>query len=193
MSDPKRPDRAEAEAAVRTLLAWAGDLPDREGLLDTPARVARAFEEYFAGYQIDPIDVLARTFEEVEGYDEIVALKDIPFQSHCEHHLAPIVGRVHVAYLPDRRVVGISKLARVVDVFARRLQIQEKLTSQIADAIDQGLRPRGVAVIVEATHHCMTGRGVQKTGSMMVTRRLVGAFRDDRELRRELYALLDRG
>jgi GTP cyclohydrolase I len=189
----ERPSRAQAEAAVRTLLAWTGDDPDREGLLDTPGRYVRAFDEYFAGYALDPHEVLTRTFEEVEGYDEIVALKDIPFQSHCEHHLAPIVGRVHVAYLPDRRVVGISKLARVVDIFARRLQIQERFTSQIADAIHLGLRPRGVAVIVEATHHCMTGRGVQKTGSMMVTRRLVGAFRDDRELRRELYALLDRG
>lgn len=190
---PQRPSAEEAEAAVRTLLAHVGEDPLRPGLLDTPGRFVRAFrDEYCAGYRQDPVEILARTFDEVDGYDEIIALEDIPFSSRCEHHLAPIVGKAHVAYLPDRRVVGISKLARVVDVFARRLQIQERMTAQIAEAIDVGLRPRGVAVIIEATHHCMTGRGVQKTGSVMVTRRLLGAFRDDAALRRELYDLLHR-
>lgn len=185
-----RPTREQAEAAVRTLLAWTGDDPRREGLLDTPGRVARAFEEFFAGYKIDPVDVLARTFEEVEGYDEIVLLKDIPFESHCEHHMAPIIGRAHVAYLPDRRVVGISKLARVVDLYAKRLQIQEKMTAQIAAAIEGVLEPRGVAVVIEAEHHCMTTRGVHKRGVTMVTSRMLGAFRDQGETRREFLAMI---
>lgn len=187
-----RPARAEAEAAVRTLIRWAGDDPEREGLLGTPARVARAFEEYFAGYASDPGDILARTFEEVEGYDEMVVLRDIGFESHCEHHLAPITGVVHVAYLPDRRVVGISKLARVVDVYARRLQIQEKMTVQIADTIDRVLRPRGVAAVVEAAHRCMTARGVRKTGVAMKTSRMIGAFRDDPSTRREFLSMIER-
>jgi len=183
-----RPDREEAEAAVRTLLQWAGDDPDREGLLDTPARVARAFEEYFAGYKMDPVDYLSRTFEEVAGYDEMVVLKDIPFESHCEHHLAPIIGRAHVGYLPSNRVVGISKLARVVEAYAKRLQVQEKMTAQIADCILDVLQPKGVAVYIEATHHCMTTRGVHKHGVSMVTSRLLGAFRDDEKTRREFLA-----
>ena len=159
-----RPSREEAEAAVRTLLRWAGDDPTREGLVDTPARVARAYEEFFAGYDIDPVALLERTFEETDGYDEIVLLRDIRLESHCEHHMVPIIGRAHVAYLPHRRVVGISKLARVVEAYARRLQIQEKLTAQIANTIQQVLEPRGVAVVIEAAHQCMTTRGVHKTG-----------------------------
>ena len=159
-----RPSREEAEAAVRTLLRWAGDDPTREGLVDTPARVARAYEEFFAGYDVDPVALLERTFEETDGYDEIVLLRDIRLESHCEHHMVPIIGRAHVAYLPHRRVVGISKLARVVEAYGRRLQIQEKLTAQIANTIQQVLEPRGVAVVIEAAHQCMTTRGVHKTG-----------------------------
>jgi len=174
---------------VATLLRWAGDDPRREGLLDTPARVVRAFEEYFKGYAQDPEDMLSRTFDEVDGYDEIVLLRDIPFESHCEHHMAPILGVAHVAYLPDRRVVGISKLARVVELYARRLQIQEKMTSQIAKAIDTALKPRGVAVIVTATHNCMTARGVHKPGSALTTSKMLGVFQS-REMRRELDSLL---
>ncbi len=185
-----RPERTEAEAAVRTLLRWAGDNPDREGLLDTPARVVRAFEEFFAGYDQDPEAILRRTFEETDGYDEMVVLKDIPFESHCEHHLAPIIGKAHVGYLPEHRVVGISKLARVVEAYAKRLQIQEKMTAQIAKAIEGVLQPRGVAVVIEASHQCMTTRGVHKAGVTMVTSRMLGAFRDDAMTRREFLAVI---
>jgi GTP cyclohydrolase I len=188
-----RPTREEAEAAVRTLLCWAGDDPTREGLVDTPARVARAYEEFFAGYAIDPVALLERTFEETDGYDEIVLLRDIRLESHCEHHMVPIIGRAHVAYLPHRRVVGISKLARVVDAYARRLQIQEKLTAQIANTIQQVLEPRGVAVVIEAAHQCMTTRGVHKPGVTMVTSRMLGAFRDDPTTRREVLAMIGTG
>ena len=187
---PARPTRAEAEAAIRTLLRWAGDDPGREGLRETPARVARAYEEFFRGYAEDPVALLERTFAETDGYDEIVLLRDIRLESHCEHHLAPIIGRAHVAYLPDRRVVGISKLARVVDAYARRLQIQEKLTAQIANTIDQVLKPKGVAVIIEAAHQCMTTRGVHKPGVGMITSRMLGAFRTNPDTRRELLALI---
>ncbi|WP_374449732.1 GTP cyclohydrolase I FolE [Stella sp.] len=185
-----RPTREEAEAAVRTLIAWAGDDVEREGLADTPARVARAYEEFFRGYDADPVALLARTFEETDGYDEMVLLKDIRFESHCEHHLVPIIGRAHVAYLPRHRVVGISKLARVVDAFARRLQIQEKLTAQIAQAIDEVLQPDGVAVVIEAQHQCMTTRGVHKPGVTMVTSRMIGRFRTDLATRREFLAMV---
>ena len=185
-----RPSREEAEAAIRTLLRWAGDDPTREGLLDTPARVVRAYEEWFAGYGTDPVSLLERTFEEVEGYDEIVLLRDIRFESMCEHHMAPIIGRAHVAYLPHRRVVGISKLARVVEAYARRLQIQEKMTAQIANTINDVLQPRGTAVIIEAVHQCMTTRGVHKRGVSMVTSRMLGAFRDNAATRRELLAMV---
>ncbi len=185
-----RPSRKEAEAAVRTLLRWAGDDPGREGLRDTPARVARAYEEFFAGYATDPRAILARTFEEVEGYDEIVLLRNIRLESVCEHHMAPIIGRVHVAYLPAHRVVGISKLARVVEAYGKRLQIQEKLTAQIANVIAEVLEPRGVAVVIEAAHQCMTTRGVHKPGVTMTTSRMLGAFRDDPATRREFFAML---
>lgn len=188
-----RPTQAEAESAVRTLIRWAGDRPEREGLKDTPARVARSFAEFFAGYALDPVEVLQRTFEEVEGYDEMVVLRDIRFESHCEHHLAPIIGKAHVAYLPKTRVVGISKLARVVDIYARRLQIQEKMTAQIANAIDEVLQPHGVAVVIEASHQCMTTRGVHKPGTSMVTSRMLGAFRDDAATRREFLAFVGVG
>ena len=188
-----RPSREEAEAAVRTLLRWAGDDPTREGLVDTPARVARAYEEFFAGYDIDPVALLERTFEETDGYDEIVLLRDIRLESHCEHHMVPIIGRAHVAYLPHRRVVGISKLARVVEAYARRLQIQEKLTAQIANTIQQVLEPRGVAVVIEAAHQCMTTRGVHKPDVTMVTSRMLGAFRDDPTTRREVLAMIGNG
>jgi GTP cyclohydrolase I len=185
-----RPTQAEAEAAIRTLIRWSGDNPDREGLLDTPSRVAKSYLEFFKGYNEDPVALLERTFEEVEGYDEIVLLRDIRLESHCEHHMVPIIGRAHVAYLPDRRVVGISKLARVVDAYAHRLQIQEKLTAQIANTINDVLAPRGVAVIIEAAHECMTTRGVHKTGVTMVTSRMLGAFRDDPATRRELLSMV---
>jgi GTP cyclohydrolase I len=185
-----RPSRAEAEAAVRTLLRWAGDDPDREGLRDTPARVARAYEEFFAGYHTDPVALLERTFAEIDGYDEIVLLRDIRLESYCEHHMVPIIGRAHVAYLPHRRVVGISKLARVVEAYAKRLQIQEKLTAQIANTINDVLQPRGVAVVIEATHQCMTTRGVHKPGVTMVTSRMLGAFRDNSTTRREFLAMI---
>ncbi|MGH7044245.1 MAG: GTP cyclohydrolase I FolE, partial [Acetobacteraceae bacterium] len=188
-----RPTRAEAEAAVRTLLRWAGDDPAREGLRDTPARVARAYEEFFSGYAIDPNALLERTFEETDGYDEIVLLRDIRVESTCEHHIAPILGRAHVAYLPHRRVVGISKLARVVDAYAKRLQIQEKLTVQIATTIQEVLAPRGVAVVIEATHQCMTTRGAHKPGVTMVTSHMLGVFRDDPTTRRELLAMIGQG
>jgi GTP cyclohydrolase I len=190
---PARPSREEAEAAVRTLLRWAGDDPDREGLAGTPDRVVRSYEEFFAGYDQDPRDMLQRTFEEVEGYDEVVVLRDIRLESHCEHHMVPIIGRAHVAYLPHRRVVGISKLARVVDAYACRLQIQEKLTAQIANTIQQVLEPRGVAVVIEAAHQCMTTRGVHKLGVTMVTSRMLGAFRDDPTTRREVLSMIGSG
>jgi len=177
-------------AAVRELIRWAGDDPAREGLTDTPGRVARAFREYFRGYADDPGLHLARTFEEVGGYDEIVLLRDIPFQSHCEHHLAPIIGRAHIAYLPKDRVVGISKLARVLHGFARRLQVQERLTAQVADCIWDKLEPLGVAVVIEATHACMTARGVSTPGVTMTTSRMMGVFRDDDRSRREVLALM---
>jgi GTP cyclohydrolase I len=185
-----QPTQGEAEAAIRTLIRWAGDNPDREGLLDTPSRVARSYREFFKGYTQDPVSMLERTFEEVEGYDEIVLLRDIRLESHCEHHMVPIVGRAHVAYLPHRRVVGISKLARVVDAYASRLQIQEKLTAQIANTIHEVLQPLGTAVIIEAAHECMTTRGVHKTGVSMVTSRMLGVFRDDPATRRELLAMI---
>ncbi len=185
-----KPNRAEAEEAVRTLIKWAGDDPDREGLMDTPSRVVRSYEEFFDGYGACPKTILQRTFEETDGYDEIVLLRDIRFESHCEHHMAPIIGKVHIAYLPHRRVVGISKLARLVEIFAKRLQIQEKLTAQIANTIDEVLEPKGVAVVVEAAHQCMTTRGIYKPGSLMVTSRMLGAFRDDPSTRREFLAMI---
>jgi GTP cyclohydrolase IA len=191
-TEDERPSRAEAEEAVRTLLRWAGDDPSREGLLDTPSRVARAYEEWFAGYDVDPDEFLRRTFEETAGYDEMVVLRDIGIESFCEHHLAPIIGRAHVAYLPHKRVVGISKLARVIEAFAKRLQIQEKLTAQIANTINDVLQPRGVAVVVEATHQCMTTRGVHKAGVSMVTSRMLGAFRSDPKTRREFLSIIGR-
>lgn len=184
------PTQEEAEAAVRTLLRWAGDDPAREGLRDTPRRVAKSYKELFAGYTIDPVALLERTFEEVEGYDEIVLLRDIRLESYCEHHMVPIIGVCHVAYLPRSRVVGISKLARVVDAYSKRLQIQEKLTVQIAATINDVLQPRGVGVVIEAGHQCMTTRGVHKPGVSMVTSRMLGDFRDNPVTRRELMALI---
>lgn len=184
------PDRRDAEEAVRTLLRWAGDDPEREGLLDTPARVARAFEEWFAGYREDPMEFLGRTFEEVEGYDEMVVLRDIRLESYCEHHLAPILGKIHIGYMPDKRVVGISKLARVADAYAKRLQIQEKLTAQIANCINEVLQPKGVAVVIEAEHQCMTTRGVHKHGVSMVTSTMMGAFRQGSDTRREFLSFI---
>lgn len=178
-----RPSREEAEAAVRTLILWAGDDPDREGLLDTPRRVVAAYKEYFAGYSEDPYEVLSRTFEEVHGYDDLVMLRDIRVESHCEHHIAPILGVAHVAYLPRDRVVGISKLARVVEIFAKRLQTQETMTAQIADAIEKALKPRGVAILIDALHQCMTTRGVHKTDVGMITTRFTGVFKDDADYR----------
>ncbi|HVJ55972.1 MAG TPA: GTP cyclohydrolase I FolE [Aliidongia sp.] len=186
-----RPSREEAEAAVRTLLRWAGDDPAREGLLATPDRVVRSYEEYFAGYDEDPVALLQRTFEETDGYDEIVLLKDIRFESHCEHHMAPIIGRAHIAYLPSKRVVGISKLARLVEVYAKRLTIQEKLTAQIANTLDEVLQPKGVAVVIDAAHQCMTTRGVHKPGVSMLTSRMLGAFRENSDTRREFLAMLN--
>jgi GTP cyclohydrolase I len=186
----KRPSREEAEAAVRTLIGWAGDDPAREGVKATPDRVVRAFEEYFDGYSVDPEEILGRTFDETDGYDEVVVLKDIRFESHCEHHLAPIIGKAHVAYLPNRRVVGISKLARLVEVYAHRLQIQEKMTAQIANTLEEVLQPRGVAVVVEAAHQCITTRGIHKPGVTMVTSRMLGAFRTDASTRREFLSII---
>lgn len=180
----------DVSQAVRTLIRWAGDDPAREGLLDTPRRVARAWREYFKGYGEDPARHLSRTFEEVGGYDEIVLLKDIPFQSHCEHHLAPIIGKAAIAYLPGNRVVGISKLARVLHGYAKRLQVQERLTAQVADAIWEHLQPKGVAVVIEASHACMTSRGVSTPGVMMTTSRMMGTFREDERSRREVLALM---
>lgn len=184
------PTREDAEAAIRTLLRWAGDDPAREGLVDTPARVARAYREWFCGYEEDPVELLARSFEETDGYDEMVLLRDIRLESTCEHHMAPILGKVHVAYLPNGRVVGISKLARVVDAYAKRFQIQEKLTAQIANTLNDVLKPKGVAVVVEAAHQCMTTRGVHKPGVTMVTSRMLGAFRDDPSTRREFLSMV---
>ena len=185
-----RPTAAEAEAAVRTLIRWAGDDPEREGLLDTPARVARSYHELFAGYETDPHDYLARTFEEVGGYDELVVLKDIRFVSFCEHHMLPVIGKAHVGYLPNDRVVGISKLARVVNGYARRLQIQEKMTAEIAACLESVLKPHGVAVVAEGTHQCMTTRGIHKPGVTMVTSRMLGVFRDNAETRQEFLAAI---
>ena len=185
-----RPSRSEAEDAVKTLIRWAGDDPGREGLKDTPSRVVRSYEEFFSGYDADPKLILQRTFEEVQGYDEIVLLRDIRFESHCEHHMAPIIGKAHVAYLPDSRVVGISKLARLVEAYSKRLQIQEKMTSQIAGAINEVLLPLGTAVVVEAAHQCMTTRGVKKSGVTMVTSRMLGAFRENGETRREFLSMV---
>ena len=188
-----KPTREEAEKAIHTLLRWAGDDPAREGLVDTPARVAKAFEDWFSGYGQDPEEYLKRTFEEIEGYDDMVILRDIRFESHCEHHLAPIIGRAHVGYLPTSRVVGISKLARVVEAYARRLQVQEKMNAQIANTIQKVLQPKGVAVVIEAAHQCMTTRGVHKTGVTMVTSTMLGAFRTDPTTRRELLAMIGHG
>ena len=188
--DGNKPTRAEAEAAIRTLIQWAGDDPDREGLIDTPSRVVRSYEEFYQGYTADPRALLERTFEEVEGYDEIVFLRDIRFESHCEHHMAPIIGRAHVAYLPHKRVVGISKLARLIDVYAKRLQIQEKMTSQIANTINEILQPKGTAVVIEASHQCMTTRGVHKAGVSMVTSTMLGAFREEASTRREFLSMI---
>ena len=185
-----KPTQDEAEAAVRTLLRWAGDDPTREGLIDTPARVVRSYRELFAGYDTDPKALLERTFEEIDGYDEIILLRDIRLESYCEHHMVPIIGKAHVGYLPDRRVVGISKLARVVDAFSKRFQIQEKLTVQIATTIDAVLQPKGVAVVIEASHQCMTTRGVHKPGVGMVTSSMLGAFRTNPETRREVLAMI---
>jgi len=185
-----RPSQADAEDAVRTLIRWAGDDPAREGLLETPARVARAYKEFFRGYGVDPEGVLKRTFEETDGYDEMIVLKDMRFESHCEHHMAAIIGRAHIAYLPSKRVVGISKLARLLDVYAKRLQIQEKLTAQIANTLNEVLQPRGVAVVIDASHQCMTTRGVHKPGTSMVTSRMLGAFRTDASTRREFLAFI---
>jgi GTP cyclohydrolase IA len=187
---PAREIPSDVSEAVRTLIRWAGDDPDREGLLDTPRRVARAWKEYAQGYEQDPAVHLSRTFDEVGGYDEIVLLKDIPFQSHCEHHMAPIIGKAAIAYLPNNRVVGISKLARVLHGFARRLQVQERLTAQVADAIWGHLQPKGVAVVIEASHACMTARGVGTPGVMMTTSRMMGTFREDERSRREVLALM---
>ena len=186
----RRPSRDEALDAVRTLIRWAGDDPEREGLLGTPDRVVRSYAEFFSGYGEDPVALLQRTFEEMDGYDEIVTLKDIRFESHCEHHLAPIIGKVHIAYLPDNRVVGISKLARLVEVYAKRLQIQEKMTAQIANTLDEVLKPKGVAVVIEASHQCMTTRGVHKPGVSMVTSRMLGVFRTDPSTRREVLSMI---
>jgi GTP cyclohydrolase I len=188
--DGKRPSRAEAEAAVRTLIAWAGEDPDREGLLDTPKRVAKAYEEWFSGYGTNPGDVLGTTFGDTDGYDEMVSLRNVRFESHCEHHLSPIIGRVHIGYMPRNRVIGISKLARLVEVFSKRMQIQEKLTAQIADTLNNTLEPKGVAVVIEATHHCMTTRGVHKSGVVMVTSRMLGDFRTKSATRREFLSLI---
>jgi len=191
IAEAEEPNREEVEKAIRTLIRWAGDDPEREGLRATPARAVRAYEEWFAGYDEDPREYLKRTFEEVAGYDEIVVLRDIRFESYCEHHLAPIIGRAHIGYLPDTRVVGISKLARLVDVYAKRLQIQERMTAEIAGCIETVLKPQGVAVVLEATHQCMTTRGVHKSGVTMVTSRMLGVFRTHPETRNEFLSALN--
>lgn len=185
-----RPTRSEAEAAVRTLIAWAGDDPSREGLLDTPGRVTRAYREFFAGYAEDPVEILSRTFEEVSGYDDMVMLRDIRLESHCEHHMVPIIGKVHLAYLPTNRVVGISKLARVVELYAKRLQTQETMTAQIADALEQTLQPAGVAVLVDAAHQCMTTRGIRKPGVFTITSRFTGRFKEDHRLHQQFMQMI---
>ncbi|HZX76028.1 GTP cyclohydrolase I FolE [Lysobacter sp.] len=193
MAHDDKPTREQAEAAVRTLLRWAGDDPLREGLLDTPKRVAKAYQDWFSGYGEDPADYLKRTFEEVEGYDEMIVLRDIEFESHCEHHMAPIIGKAHVGYLPDGKVVGISKLARVVETYARRLQVQEKMTAQIAQVIQDVLHPRGVGVVIEGAHECMTTRGVHKRGVSMITSKMLGSFREDARTRAEFLQFIDVG
>ena len=179
LADVKKPSREEAEAAVRTLIAWAGDNPDREGLIDTPGRVARAYEEFFEGYNEDPFKELSRTFEEVEGYEDMVMLRDINIESHCEHHMVPILGRAHVAYVPTKKVVGISKLARVIEIYCKRLQTQETMTAQIAETINAALQPQGVAILIEAKHQCMTTRGIKKPDVATITTQFTGVFRDD--------------
>lgn len=186
-----RPDRQEVETAVRTLLRWTGDNPDRDGLRDTPKRVTKAFEEYFRGYHEDPVEILSTTFEETEGYDEMIILRGIRFESHCEHHMAPIIGRAWVSYIPNGRVVGISKLARVVEVYAKRLQIQEKMTAQIANAINDVLQPQGVGVVLKAEHFCMTARGIMKPGTDLVTSRMLGCFRDNPTTRQEFLSMIE--
>ena len=193
MAQDDKPSREQAEAAVRTLLRWAGDDPAREGLLDTPKRVAKAYQDWFSGYAEDPADYLMRTFKEVEGYDEMIVLRDIEFESHCEHHMAPIIGKAHVGYLPDGKGVGISKLARVVETYARRLQVQEKMTAQIAQVIQDVLAPRGVGVVIEGSHECMTTRGVHKRGVSMITSKMLGSFREDARTRAEFLQFIDVG
>jgi GTP cyclohydrolase I len=190
ISPPARPSREQAEKAVETLLRWAGDDPTREGLRDTPKRVALAYEDWFRGYEVDPVKFLKRTFEEIEGYDELIVLRDISFESHCEHHMAPIIGVAHVGYLPDNKVVGISKLARVVETFARRLQVQEKMTAQIAQCIEDVLNPKGVGVVIDAVHQCMTTRGIHKSGVSMVTSQMLGSFRKDARTRAEFLQMI---
>lgn len=189
--DGDKPDRAEVEAALRTVIRWTGDNPDRDGLAETPSRVARAFEEFFSGYSQDPAAILQKTFEEIEGYDEMISLRGIRFESHCEHHMAPIIGKAWVAYIPNGRVVGISKLARVVEVYAKRLQIQEKMTAQIANTINEVLKPQGVGVIIKAQHHCMTTRGIHKPETDLVTSRMLGCFRDNPATRQEFISLTE--
>ena len=185
-----KPTREEAEAAVKTLISWAGDNPNREGLIETPKRVVKSYEEFYSGYDQDPEEILSKVFEEVEGYDEIIIVKDIRLESHCEHNMVPILGKAHVAYIPDQRVVGISKLARVVDLFAKRLQTQETMTAQIADTIDRVLKPKGVAIVIDAAHQCMSSRGVHKTETSTVTSRMLGAFRENPKSRMEFMNLI---
>jgi GTP cyclohydrolase I len=191
-SKPRRPSRKKAEQAVETLLLWAGEDPRREGLIDTPKRVATAYEDWFSGYKDDPVSALQRTFEEVDGYDEMIVLRDISFESHCEHHMAPIIGVAHVGYLPSNKVVGISKLARVVETFARRFQVQEKMTAQIANCIKEVLKPKGVGVVIDAVHQCMTTRGIHKAGVSMVTSQMLGSFRRDARTRAEFLQMIDK-
>ena len=186
-----KPSREQAEEAVRTLISWAGDDPSREGLLETPKRVVKSYKEFYEGYFQDPDEILSKFFNEIEGYDEIVLVKDIPFQSHCEHHMVPILGIAHVGYLPDQRVVGLSKLARIVDLYAKRLQTQETMTAQIADTIERVLKPRGVAVVIDAEHQCMSSRGVGKIGTSTVTSRMLGVFRDNEKSRMEVMSLIN--
>ena len=193
MKRNKKPSRTEAEAAVKTLLAWAGEDIKREGLKDTPKRVVKAYEDWFSGYNEDPKEVLKKTFSELDGYDEIIMLRDIRIESHCEHHIAPFIGSAHVAYLPKKRVVGISKLARITKIFSKRMQVQEKLTAQIANCIQEVLKPRGVAVVIEAQHQCMTTRGINTPGISMVTSQLLGKFRTDASTRREFYSMINQG
>ena len=190
---PRKPSRKQTEEAISTLLLWAGEDPRREGLIDTPKRVAKAYEDWFSGYKDDPISFLKRTFKEVDGYDEMIVLRDITFESHCEHHMAPIIGRAHVGYLPNKKVVGISKLARVVEAFARRFQVQEKMTAQIANCIEDVLKPKGVGVVIEAVHQCMTTRGIHKSNVSMVTSQMVGCFRKDARTRAEFLQMIDGG